>query len=111
MAKKKQLQTNGKVESLDISALEQFFGTDATKYTTTDEETYLAQLDGFTKSDLDEHARAIGITIPEGVPQIKNALLKQFRIYANSTRRPPPPVNRGPTKITPEIARILAEGK
>jgi hypothetical protein len=112
MAKKKQIQTNGKVETQQITSLEQLWGVnDLSRYGTTDEDTYRQKLNEFNKSDLEAHARQIGVTIPEGVERLKGNLIRQFRVYVSSLKNPPPPLSKGPMKMTPEIEKILAEGK
>ena len=106
----KMQQTHGKIERCEPSTLEQVWGDDGfDKYSTLSEATYLDQLNGMTKSDMQAHATKVGLIPIDNVEIMKGKLIKEFTKHVNLYSRPshsPPKV-----KLTKEVKDILEEGK
>lgn len=112
MKKKQQIQTNGRIENAEITTLEAVWGNnDLAKYGTLNEDKYREEINAMNRSDLDDHARRVGITIPEKIDHLKTNLLRQFRVYVASLQQPPAPTSTKPFEMSKDIERILAEGK
>jgi len=104
-------QTHAKEETHQITSLDELWGYNRTsRYTTIDEKEYEAILRDMTRSDLENHARALGSIIVEDSSRIRNELMKLFRAYVLSLKKPAPS-NTSQIKVTPEIQRILNEGR
>lgn len=116
MAKKKvKSQTNGQaepvVEKQKPQTLEQLFGETAiTKYKTTDENVYLGELYEMNKAELQHHALKIGVMPIDDTPRLRKILQAEFNKHQVAYKEKP--IQKAVIhKISPEVARILAEGK
>jgi len=105
-------QTHGKVETYKPTTLDQIWGDDGhSKYNTMDEQVYLKSLAEMTKSDLHNHAVRIGVVPIEDRERLLKRLLHEFRLHVSSYRFPADAQQQPKQKITPEVAKILAEGR
>jgi len=106
----KMQQTHGKVENFEPSTLDQVWGDDGfDKYSTLSEATYLDQLNGMTKTDMQAHATKVGLIPIDNVTIMKSKLLKEFTKHVNLYRRPSHATPN--VKLTKEVKDILDEGK
>jgi hypothetical protein len=106
----KMQQTHGKTERFEPSTLEQIWGDDGfDKYSTLSESTYLEQLNGMTKSDMQAHATKVGLIPIDNVGIMKSKLLREFTKHVNLYRRPSHSAVK--VKLTKEVKDILEEGK
>ena len=97
-------QTHAKEDTNQITSLDELWGYNRTsRYNTIDEKEYAANLRDMTRSALENHARALGSIIVEGTGRIRNDLMKLFRAYVLSLKKPTPS-NPSKIKITPEMA-------
>lgn len=107
-------QTNGKTVEVNKPiprTMDEVWGYDGlSKYKTTDLAVYEGQLKEMTKADLQNHAIKVGEAPIDDYPRLKKHLINVFlRHRANYAKRPEP-VN-APKEMSPEVRRILAEGK
>lgn len=116
MANKKKpiIETHGKVEEppkFQPTLLEQIWGDDnMTRYGTLDEEAYAKQVNEMTRSDLEAHARKVGVIIVESSIRLREKLLGEFRSYLHLVRRPVTPPS--PHVVLNDAAKkVLAEGR
>jgi hypothetical protein len=111
MSEKTIIETHGKVESTVPTMLEQIWGyNELAKYGTKDEEVYRNQISDMNRTDLEAHARRVGVVIVESTGRLRENLLKEFRIYFNNLSHPAP-LPKAQPNITAEVQRILNEGK
>lgn len=105
-------QVHGQDESdLQVTTLDQLFGdTGLAKYGTMKEDEYIGQLNDMNKSDLQAHASKVGLVPIDDRERLTKRLVHEFRLYVASYIKRPVKKNV-PTKITPEVAKILAEGR
>jgi hypothetical protein len=104
-------ETHGKLETKMPTSLDEVWGYNyLSRYGTINEQEYESKLREFTRSDLENEARAQGSIIVEDSERIKKELMKLFRSYVLSLNKPSD-VKTQPIKITPEIKRILNEGR
>lgn len=112
-AKKQIIETHGKVEDAKFqpTLLEQVWGNDFnSRYGTLDEAEYTAKVDGMTRTDLEAHARMMGVVITESSLRLKDKLVGEFRNYVALVRKPVSPVS--PTiKVSDAAKKVLAEGR
>ena len=109
---KKVLETTGKVEDFQPTTLEQLWGFDSmSRYGTTKEEEYNAQLTQMTRADLETHAKKQGVVLLETNARLIDACLKEFRVYVSSLQKPKQPKNQSKEDASPEVQRILNEGR
>ena len=104
-------ETHAKEETQEITSLDQVWGHNRlSRYTTLNEEEYMKTLTDMTRSDLENHARAVGSVIVESSERIRTELMKLFRAYVLSLKKPQsiPPSK---IKITADVQRILNEGR
>lgn len=104
-------QAHAKVETTQLTSLDQIWGfNEISRYGTVDEEEYKARLTNMTRADLENHARSIGSIVVESSERLRDSLLKQFRAYVLSLKKP---VSQNPSKIkiSPEVQKILNEGR
>jgi hypothetical protein len=113
MRKKKLTESHGKVEGSQPTMLEQVWGfNELSKYGTLDEAEYKQRLDEMNRTDLETHARKIGVVIVESSARLQDKLLQEFRNYVFYLRKPAPKVQtQSQGKVSDEVRRILAEGK
>ena len=104
-------QTHGKTEEFAPTTLDQVWGdTGMSKYKTLDEEEYQGSLHEMNKSDLQAHATQIGIIPIDNRDILTQRLVREFRNHINSYRAPQQSKQQN-TDISPEVRRILAEGR
>jgi hypothetical protein len=111
MAKKKIIETHGKVAETQPTHLEQVWGfNEHSKYGTTDEKVYESRLNEMTRADFETEARRHGTIIAESTARLKENLLRDFRIYVSLLTKP---ANRPISKEKPDAAalKVLAEGR
>lgn len=112
------IETHGQDESqpevkskYQPTLLEQVWGADnMSKYGTLEEEDYLSKLGNMTRSDLEAHARQMGVVIVEHTPRLREKLLSEFRGYASLVRKPAAPIVPN-SKINDAAQKVLAEGR
>lgn len=120
MSKKNKLeslnQIHGKLEKQDIpkfkpTTLEQVWGYDGlSKYQTMDASLYENSLIVMSKSDLQAHASKVGLVPIDDRDRLIKRLMHEFKLHV-STYRQPQVQNKNIKEISPEIAKILAEGR
>jgi hypothetical protein len=109
---KELVEINGKVETFQPTTLAQIWGdTGKDKYGTLDVSEYEQKLKSMNKSDLQAHARSLGIMPDDNYDLLKRKLKQEFLLHINEYRLPSPPPSKGKSALTPEVAKILAEGK
>ena len=104
-------QTHAKVETKELTSLDQIWGfNELSRYGTLDENEYQQRLINMTRSDLENHARSMGALVVESSDRLRDLLLKQFRAYILSLNKP---VSQNPAKkkLSPEAEKILREGR
>lgn len=111
MSKQKKLkETHGKIEDGQPTMLEQVWGfNELARYNTLDEATYQQTLKDMTRTDLEAHARKLGVVVIESSARLQDKLFQEFRTYKAALKRPTSkPVVNNPS---PEVKKILAEGR
>lgn len=104
-------QIHAKVDSPKPTMLDQVWGfNEISRYGTINEEEYQVRLKDMTRADLENHARSVGCLVLESSERLREALLKQFRGYVLSLHQPDSKSTR-PGKLSPEVKRILDEGR
>ena len=104
-------QAHGKVEKFEPTTLDQVWGSDGTEtYNTVDENEYLEQLNGMAKVDMQAHATKVGLIPIDNMEMLKGRLVKQFKTYVNTYRKPITQTKKDP-RMTKELRNILGEGK
>ena len=104
-------QTHGKVEQYEPTTLDQIWGSDGTEtYSTLDEGEYEDQLNGMAKVDMQAHATKVGLIPIDNMDILKQRLVKQFKTYVNTSRKPITQSRKDP-RMTKELKNILGEGK
>jgi hypothetical protein len=104
-------QAHAKVDSFELTSLDQIWGfNEISRYGTVDESEYSLKLKEMTRSDLENHARGVGCMVVESSDRLKDMLLKQFRAYVLSLKKPAPQ-QTAQIQVTPEIRKILNEGR
>ena len=107
-------QTHGKEEKPLYTTLEQIWGdTGITKYGTFDENEYAEELKNMTKSDIQAHANKLGLVPIDNRTELVKRLMKEF-IYHKSRYSTVPAdiqVNNITSNLSPEVRKILSEGK
>jgi hypothetical protein len=103
-------QAHGKDEKFQPTTLDQIWGDDGLwKYSTTNEEVYIDELNLMTKIDIHTHATKIGLIPVDNRDTLEKRLLREFRRHTASYRRP----LTQDTSITlsDEARQILEEGR
>jgi len=105
-------QLHGKVEDFQPTSLDQIFGgfNRLSAYGTLDEAEYKGRLLQMTRADLEAHAREKGCLIVEDSNRIREMLLKEFRAYVFSLKKPAP-LKPTSGKIPDEVQRVLNAGR
>ena len=104
-------QTDGKVETFQPTTLEQIWGdTGMSRYNTLDEKEYVASLAEMNKSDLQSHAVKLGIVPHEERERLVKKLINEFKSHVASFRVPQEKLSDF-KKLTPEVMKILSEGR
>lgn len=122
--KNKQIETHGKIEEPAPPAnapfvptrLEQIWGgfNEMSRYGTLKEEEYETQLNDMNRTDMEAHARRLGIIILESSARLKESLKKEFRVYISTLNRPTvatSAVTSKNTEVSSAVKKILAEGR
>jgi hypothetical protein len=115
MPRKKKIEqlkeTNAKVETFQPTTLDQIWGdTGKGKYGTMNEVEYQAKLKGMNRSDLQSHARSLGIMPNDNYELLIRKLMQEFRLHVSAFRIPTPAQSK-PAKLSPQVSKILAEGR
>lgn len=114
---KTRIETHGQVEEpvkqkFQPTLLEQVWGADnQARYGTDEEEVYFKQVTEMTRSDLEAHARKMGVVIVEHTPRLRDKLMQEFASYVSFSRKPASSMSLGPLKITDEAKKVLQEGR
>lgn len=109
-SKKTMIETHGKVEG-EPTMLEQVWGfNESARFGTINEAEYKESIEKMNRPELEDHARRVGVVIVENTARLKSKLLDEFRNYVTYLRRPKAQAKQ-PVKISPEVAKILAEGR
>lgn len=107
-------QTNGKTlpEKPELPrTMDELFGVDGlSKYKTFNQDVYEKELREMTKSDLQNHAMKIGIAPLDDTPRLKKILLSEFVKHRSQYAKMPKPTSQA-KEVTPEVRRIMAEGR
>lgn len=110
--KEKVIEAHGKEESTQPTRLEQVWGfNELSKYGTLEESVYEKQIDELNRTDLEAHARKVGVVIVESTARLKESLKKEFRNYAFYLRKPAPKAPSSTNEVNDEVRRILSEGR
>lgn len=111
MKRKPIIETHGKVEGKPTT-LEQVWGfNDLAKYGTRDETTYRSQIDEYNRTDLEQHARRVGVVIVESTARLKEKLVTEFKSYHSLLNKPMSDIPLAKGEVSNEVKRILAEGR
>jgi len=107
-------QTHGKEEKPLYTTLEQIWGdTGISRYGTFDENEYLSELQNMTKADIQAHANKLGLIPIDNRTELTKRLLKEF-VYHKSRYSTIPAdiqINNISSELSPEVRKILSEGK
>lgn len=111
-----QTQTHGKSSApkTQPKTMEEIWGSTRekqSKFGTFNEEEYKEILSNYSRADLLNHARIVGVFPFDDMDRLKKDLLKAFRAYGMQFAIPEQPNNLSMDKISQDIKRILAEGK
>ncbi len=113
MAKKRtpQFETHGQVDSDAPTNLEQIWGyNELARYGTLDEKEYQGRLDEMNRTDLESHARAIGLVPIHDTTRLKKNLIREFQSFTVSLKKPVQS-KLAPKTPTKEVDAILKEGR
>lgn len=105
-------QTHGKDETtFKPTTLAQIWGDDGmSKYGTMDAAVYEQQLKEMNKADLQAHATKVGLVPVDDRERLVKRLIQEFRVHVAAYRQPSTRSVK-PVQISPEVAKILAEGR
>lgn len=104
----------GKVEKFEPTTLEQLWSGDngTYKYKTMDAAEYEASLKEMSKADLHEHAANLLVVPVDNKEMLFRKLMKEFNAHVNQYRKPANLTTVGNNiKVSPEVLKILAEGR
>ncbi len=108
---KKQVQINGKVEKFQPTTLDQIWGdTGMSKYQTMNSAEYEKQLDNMSFTDIQNHARKIGVFPTDNRTFLIKKLMTEFRAYVNQFHAPTE-AKKIEKPVSAEVLKILAEGR
>jgi len=112
MAKPKKItQINGKEENFAPSTLDQVWGDKGmTKYGTLKLDEYIKEIQSMNLSDLQLHARKVGVQPSDNRDLIVRKLVKEFNAYVGLYKMPAKQTNNGKS-ISTSALKILGEGK
>lgn len=128
------IETTGKIEDEEIKpvpavvphapilpkriprTLEETWGgfNEMSRYGTMDENEYKSKIRIMSRTDLESHARQLGIVIVESTSRLQDRLINTFQNYVATVKGPTDLVtgaDTGKPVITDEIKNILAEGR
>jgi hypothetical protein len=108
----KVMECHGKVETTQPTRLEQIWGgfNEMARYGTTDEGVYSAEVTEMNRSDLEAHARKVGVVIVEDSARLRDKLISEFRNYITYLNKPAT-VAKKPEAPSEAVRKILAEGR
>jgi len=91
--------------------LDELWGdTGAAKYKTVDIDKYELSLKEMTKSDLQDHAIKVGLVPIDDSVRLKRNLVAEFVRHRNKYAKMPVP-NSSVKEVSPEVRRIMSEGR
>lgn len=112
------IETHGKIEGevkekFEPTLLEQVWGVDnQSRYGTEDEDVYASRIKEMTRSDLEAHARHVGVVVVEHSPRLRDKLLGEFRSYISLTYKPQTTANSdNKNKYSDAVQKIMSEGR
>lgn len=117
MAKKKQKleelnQTHAKIEEKQYQTLDQILGDNGSnRYGTFNEEEYWSQLNGMTKSDLQNHALKMNLIPVDNLRMLKDRLMNEFRRHTNSYLKVSTTKRVQDDNLSDIAKKILSEGR
>jgi len=104
-------QTHGKVETYQPTTLDQIWGDSGlSKYGTMEEDVYANQLKDMNKADLQAHATKVGLVPVDDRERLTKRLMHEFKLYVSAYRHPAAKAT-AKTPVSPEVAKILSEGR
>jgi hypothetical protein len=104
-------QTHGKEEKFEPTTLDQIWGDDGlSAYGTLNEKMYENQLDDMNMSDLQTHASTVGIIPIDNRHTLRERLMREFRKHVSAYKKPVHAAE-SPSRIDPEVMKILSEGR
>jgi hypothetical protein len=108
----KVIEAHGKEDTTQPTRLEQVWGyNELSKYGTLEADVYQRSLDEMNRTDLEAHARKVGVIVLESTARLKGELVKAFDNYVFYLRKPAPKAPSATGKISDDVRRILAEGR
>jgi hypothetical protein len=111
LVKKPIMEAHGKVENTQPTMLEQVWGyNELARYGTMDEDVYRNQVDEMNRSDLETHARKLGVVVVESTTRLREKLFTAFRTYVSLVRKPAD-LPKSKTITDSAALRVLAEGR
>jgi hypothetical protein len=103
-------QTHGKIEDTQYKTLDQIWGDDgSSKYKTSNLQDYLNYLNDLNKSDLQDHAKKIGLIPIDNRETLTKRLTSEFRKYMSMFKLPKNSENL--VNLDKKSKDILSEGK
>jgi hypothetical protein len=110
---KHEIQAHGKIENNNQpTLLEQVWGyNELSKYGTLDETEYVTKLADMNRSDLENHARTLGVVVVESTARLRDKLIGEFRQYTSLLHKPAPAEHLKGGKPDAAALKILAEGR
>lgn len=109
-----QIETTGKIEDekFEPTLLEQVWGADSlSRYGTLELSEYTKRLDEMTRSDMEAHARQMGVVIVEHSPRLREKLISAFASYVSLVHKPASQQHPTSTKLSDAAKKILSEGR
>ncbi len=93
------------------TTMDQVWGnTGISKYKTLDVAEYKKTIDDMARADLYNHAVSVGLVPNDDIPRLKRNLMAEFSRHINDYK-PRPVINKNGVKISPDVQKILDEGK
>jgi hypothetical protein len=103
-------QTHGKLEDTQYKTLDQIWGDDgSSKYKTLNLDDYLNYLSELNKSDLQDHAKKIGLVPVDNRETLTKRLASEFKKYMSMFRLPKNSTNL--VNLDKQSKDVLSEGK
>ena len=103
-------QTHGKLEDSQYKTLDQIWGDDgSSKYKTLNLDDYLNYLSELNKSDLQDHAKKIGLVPVDNRETLTTRLASEFKKYMSMFRLPKNSTNL--VNLDKQSKDVLSEGK
>jgi hypothetical protein len=103
-------QTHGKLENIQHKTLDQIWGDNgSSKYKTLNLQDYLNYLNDMNKSDLQNHAKKIGLIPVDNRETLTKRLVSEFKKFNSLYKLPKNKEDK--TELNKETKNILSEGK